>query len=162
MSKSNNKRGNSGETAPAETVVEATQEAIEAGAVSVNHVLTYRRDHPGDRCSYGIAGNAGIVVFDKGLFANGIAPATIIVDCDMVPVKADNKTAKAEAAAAKLVEKAAKAQAKIEAAQAKAEEKKAKAEAALAAAQAKVVEAQAKAAADAAAPAAPAAPTVTE
>lgn len=49
-----------------------------------NFTLTYRRQHPGGgplgRCSYGLAGVAGIVVFDMGLFPNGVAPATITLD----------------------------------------------------------------------------------
>lgn len=44
-------------------------------------VLHYRRAHPGGgtlgRCSYGIPGVPGIVVFDVGMFVGGIAPATI-------------------------------------------------------------------------------------
>lgn len=113
-------------------------------APATNRAIVYRRDHPGNRCSYGISGNAGIVVFDKGLFAGGVAPASITLDCDMVPVKADNKTARAEAEAAKLVERAARAQKKIEEATAKAEARKAKAEADLAAARARVEAATAK------------------
>lgn len=46
--------------------------------------LTFRRNHPGGgplgRCSYGVAGVPGIVVFDLGLFPGGIAPATITLD----------------------------------------------------------------------------------
>jgi hypothetical protein len=128
----------------AAAVETATQEVVTAGP---NFTLTYRRQHPSKRSSYGIAGNAGIVVIDNGLFPGSNVegwqpPATITVDCELVPVKADNKTQKAEQAAAKLAERAAKAQAKIEAAQAKAAEKKAKADAAMAAAQAKLKAAQ--------------------
>lgn len=43
--------------------------------------LHFRRNHPGGgvlgRCSYGIAGVPGIVVFDVGMFAGGVPPATI-------------------------------------------------------------------------------------
>lgn len=118
--------------------------------VVANHVLTYRREHPGNRCSYGIAGNSGIVVFDKGLFAGSTeagfqAPATITLSCEMVPVKADTKVAREAAAAQKLIERAAKAQAKIEAAAAKALERQAKADEALAKARAKVEAASAAA-----------------
>lgn len=46
--------------------------------------LTFRRLHPGGgalgRCSYGVAGVPGIVVFDMGLFAGGVAPATITLN----------------------------------------------------------------------------------
>lgn len=49
-----------------------------------NFTLTYRRNHPGGgplgRCSYGLAGVPGIVVFDLGLFPGGVAPATITLD----------------------------------------------------------------------------------
>ena len=130
-----------------------------------NFTLAFRRNHPQNRCSYGIAGNPGIVVFDRGLVAGtvpvsgsgtdlGGMPETIEVPFALVPVKADNKTAKAEAQAAKLAEKARKAQEKIEAAQRKAEEKKAKAEAAAKAAQERLAAAQAKAGVKADAPAA--------
>ena len=70
-------------------------------AVSANTLL-YRRDHPGDRASYGIAGVPGIVVFDKRLFANGKAPKTITLDCDLAapPEEKEVKPAKGKAAAA--------------------------------------------------------------
>lgn len=122
----------------------------------MNQVLTFRRNHPGNRCSYGIAGNSGIVVFDRGLVAGtvpttsnedlGGMPATINVDVELVEPKADNgKQAKDEARAAKLKEKADKAAAKIEAAKAKAEERAKKAQEKLDAAQAKIEAAKAKA-----------------
>jgi len=118
-----------------------------AEAPAVNRTLVYRRDHPQNRSSYGIEGRAGIIVFDRSLFADGQPPATIEVDCVMVSPKADTKTAKAELAAAKALEKAAKAQAKIDSQKAKAEEKAQKAQAALEAAQKKVADAAAAAAA---------------
>ncbi len=119
---------------------------------STNFVLTYRRDHPKNRCSYGIAGNPGIVVFDIGLFAGSdqpgfTAPATITLSCPMVSEKADSKTAKAEEQAAKAAEKAAKAEEKAKAAQARIEEKARKAQEKAAAALAKAEAAAAKAAA---------------
>lgn len=44
-------------------------------------VLHYRRAHPGGgplgRCSYGVPGVAGIVVFDVALFLPGAPPATL-------------------------------------------------------------------------------------
>ena len=66
--------------------------------------LTFRKDHPKDRASYGIAGVPGIVVFDTPLFANGKAPKTITLDCDLaVPEepkkKVTAKGAKADASA---------------------------------------------------------------
>lgn len=125
------------------TTAATTGPAVEALPQGPNYTIQYRRDHPGDRCSYGIAGNAGIIVFDKGLFKDGIAPAEIGLTCEMVQPKADNKTAKAEAAAAKLAEKAAKAQARIEEQQKRAAEKVAKAEAAAKAAADRVAAAQA-------------------
>lgn len=52
--------------------------------VTTVQTLTFRRNHPGGgplgRCSYGVAGVPGIVVFDLGLFPGGIAPATITLD----------------------------------------------------------------------------------
>lgn len=51
------------------------------GAASTT--LFFRRNHPGGgvlgRCSYGLPGVAGIVVFDLGMFEGGIAPATIVL-----------------------------------------------------------------------------------
>jgi len=123
-----------------------------------NFVLTFRRNHLNpDRASYGIQGNPGIVVFDRGLFVgatkpvdnNDLAglPATIRLDSPMVSPKLDNAAAKAEAAVAKAAEKAAKAEAKVAAAAQKAKDKADKAAAALAAAKAKVDAATAKVAA---------------
>lgn len=130
-----------------------TQSTEAASSTAENRMLTFRRNHPGNRCSYGIDGNSGIVVFDRGLVAGtvpttsnedlGGMPATISLDCLLVPVKVDNKSAKAEAAAAKAKETADKAAAKAIAAQAKIQEKADKAAAALAKAQAKVASAQA-------------------
>lgn len=63
-----------------------------------NNTLTYKRDHPNNRCSYGIPGVPGIVVIDKRLFANGQAPATITVDCALaLPVAKAPKVAPAAA-----------------------------------------------------------------
>jgi hypothetical protein len=57
-----------------------------------NHTLTYRKNHPGNRCSFGIPGVPGIVVFDLKLFANGKPPATIVLDCDLaLPVAKASK-----------------------------------------------------------------------
>lgn len=48
-------------------------------------ILHFRRNHPGGgplgRCSYGLPGVPGIVVFDLGLFPGGMAPKTITLDC---------------------------------------------------------------------------------
>lgn len=56
-------------------------------AATVTATLHYRRAHPGGgalgRVSYGLAGVPGIVVFDLGLFAGGIAPATITLNVAM-------------------------------------------------------------------------------
>ena len=53
--------------------------------------ITFRRLHPGGgplgRCSYGVAGVAGIVVFDMGLFPGGIAPASITLNCELAEPK---------------------------------------------------------------------------
>src|SRR5690349_24933326 len=67
-------------TAPAQPEAQAQAEP--------NHMIVYRRDHPGGgalgRCSYGIPGNPGIVAFDKSLFPDGNPPASIVLDCVMV------------------------------------------------------------------------------
>lgn len=127
---------------------EMTNEGSAVGGASAsgeNHTLVYRRDHPQNRSSYGIAGVAGIVVFDKGLFADGTPPPSITLDCLLAPPQLDNKTAKAEAAAQKAVEKAEKEAAKVKKAQLKAAERQAKADKALADAKAKAEAAAAKA-----------------
>src|SRR4051794_3126568 len=82
-------------TAPAATAERTPQPtlAATATATATNHTLTYRRTHPNDRCSYGIAGVPGIVVFDVKLFADGKPPKTIVLDCALaLPVgKVDKK-----------------------------------------------------------------------
>ncbi len=133
--------------------------AVETPAAGPNFLLVFRRNHPGNRCSYGIAGQSGIVVFDRGLVAGTVVttsnedlggmPPTITLSAELVQPKVDNKQAKAEAAAVKAKEKADKAAAKAAAAQQKIADKAAKAAAALAAAQAKVAAAAAGAAAPA-------------
>lgn len=66
------------------TAAPAPQQPTTQGS---NYTLTYRRAHPNKRCSYGVAGVAGIVVFDLGIFADGKPPATIVLDCLLaVPV----------------------------------------------------------------------------
>jgi hypothetical protein len=56
------------------------------------NTLTYRKSHPKDRCSYGVAGVAGIVVFDTRLFADGKPPKTITVSCNLTsPVSKEPK-----------------------------------------------------------------------
>ena len=66
-----------------------------------NNTLTYRKDHPNDRCSFGIPGVPGIVVFDKRIFADGKPPKTIVLDCSLsIPVAKVAKPAKAEATTA--------------------------------------------------------------
>lgn len=53
----------------------------------VTTTLFFRRMHPGGgplgRCSYGIPGVPGIVVFDVGMFLGGICPATIVLPLAM-------------------------------------------------------------------------------
>lgn len=66
-------------TAAAALAAQATAFAATQGTV-----LHYRRAHPGGgvlgRCSYSSnSGCGGIVVFDVAMFANGIAPATIVL-----------------------------------------------------------------------------------
>ena len=65
---------------------------------ATNHTLTYRRTHPGNRASYGIAGVAGIVVFDLKLFADGKPPATVVLDCALAQPVAKAPKAKSVAA----------------------------------------------------------------
>ncbi len=59
--------------------------------------LNFRRNHPGGgplgRVSYGLAGVPGIVVFDLGMFAGGVAPATITIDAAMAEPKVRNAAA---------------------------------------------------------------------
>lgn len=118
----------------------------EVGAA--NYTLTmHRADHPGNRSGYSIPGHPGNMVIFNSLFKDGVPPATLTLNVELVAPKADNKQAKLEAQALKAAEKIAKAQAKAEAAAAKVIEKQEKAAAALAAAQAKVEEAKAAAAA---------------
>jgi hypothetical protein len=121
--------------------------------VEGNYTLTFKRNHPQDRASYGIAGNAGIVVFQRSLFAGAYAPASNddlaglprVITLDSVMVSPQAKASKSEAAAEKAAAKAAKDIAKeaaklekAQAAQEKALAKAAKLNAQLAAAKAKV------------------------
>lgn len=147
MSKKNT--ANVDATAIDATTVDTTQSpAVATGAP--NYTLHYRKDHPKNRCSYGVAGVAGIVVFDKNLFA-GEPPLTITLDVELAQPKPDAKAAKAEAAAQKAAEKLAKAEERRIAAELKAAEKAEKAQKALEAAQARAAEAAAKLAANVAA-----------
>lgn len=137
-----------GNTEVSETPVSETPASA---APAANFTLVYRRAHPQARWTYGVDGNSGVVVIPASLLKGSDAPgfeppATIMVDVELVAPKATAKVDKAEAAAAKLAERAAKAAAKVAAAQAKVQERQAKAEAALAAAKAKVEAALAKAA----------------
>lgn len=70
--------------------------------VATTSTLTFRREHPKDRVSYGIPGVAGIAVFDKSLFAGGKAPKTVVVNCELAGPKPEpaKTTAKPEAAPA--------------------------------------------------------------
>jgi hypothetical protein len=131
--------------------VVVTPVVVEAApVVEANHKVLYRRDHPGGgvlgRCSYGIPGVSGIIVFDMALFVDGIAPPTITMDCSFVQPKADNKQAKLEAQAAKAADKAAKLEARMAAESLKAAVNAAKLAEVAAAAKAKVEAAQAQAA----------------
>lgn len=161
MSKDRQNRGNLAavENSTATAVVDApvAQPTAEVAPVETsqaaegsqpNHVIMYRRDHPGGgalgRCSYGIAGVPGIVVFDKSLFPDGVPPASITLDCVVVSPRTRVVTAKAELQAQKAIERAQKAQARIDAAAAKAAERQAKADKALADAKARVEAAAAK------------------
>lgn len=112
---------------------------------TVNTSITYRRDHPGNRCSFGITGVPGIVVFDKGLFADpNNVPTTITLDIPLQLPRAVEKVSKDEQKAEKARLKAEKEAEKVKAAAEKAAAKQAKADAALAAAKAKADAAVAK------------------
>lgn len=56
---------------------------IETVAISTTTTLHFRRLHPGGgplgRCSFALAGVAGIVVFDCNLFAGGVVPQSITI-----------------------------------------------------------------------------------
>lgn len=126
----------------------------EAPVETQNFTLTYRRDHPKNRSSYGIDGNSGIVVFDRALLAGSelpgwTPPATITLNVALVPVKATNRESKDAEKAARAAEKAAKAEARLKVQQERAEAQKRKAQEALEKAQARAKAAEAKAAADA-------------
>ena len=70
---------------------------VTAPVVATNHTLTLKRQHPGNRSSYVIAGVPGLVAFHNNLFADGKPPATITLDCALaLPVA---KAAKPAAAA---------------------------------------------------------------
>lgn len=59
----------------------------ETTTTTTTTTLFFRRMHPGGgplgRCSYGIPGVPGIVVFDVGMFLGGICPATIVLPLAM-------------------------------------------------------------------------------
>jgi hypothetical protein len=80
----------------------------------MNRVLSYRRDHPGDRSSYGVSGVPGLVVIHHSLIAGfgteGFAPPAVInVDFDLAEPKEDKRSAAAAERAAKAQERAMKA-----------------------------------------------------
>jgi len=110
--------------------------------VLANRTLQFHSQHPrtgvASRVSYTIPGVSGNVVIFLSMFKDGIAPPTLTLDCDLALPKADNKTAKAEAAALKAQERAEKAAARVAAQAEKAEARRVKAEEALAAAKAKI------------------------
>lgn len=150
MENKKNRGGNGESKAEATSAASEAQPQVTGEAatpVTQNYVLHFKRNHPQDRASYGIPGVPGIVVIQRGMVAGTTPftsntdlagmPATITVDVLLASPKPDNKTAKAEAQAAKLAERAAKAQAKAEAQAAKLAERQAKAQAALEAAQKK-------------------------
>lgn len=132
-----NNMGKSGRSESESNTQTTTEASAQAAQPTTNNILTYRRDHPGERCSYGIAGVPGIVVFDKGLFADGVAPPTITLSCLLALPRPDKKAEREAARVAKAEEKARKAQERLVAQQAKAVERQAKAQEALAKAQAK-------------------------
>jgi hypothetical protein len=149
-------------TGSASEAVTAVTEVAAAAPVSTepNFTLRFKRNHPQDRASYGIAGVPGIVVVQRGMvfgttpFASNTdlagMPAEIVVSIRLADPKASNTEAKAAAAAAKAQEKADKAAAKLAAQQEKVAKKAKEAEEKLAAAKAKLEAATAAASAPAA------------
>jgi len=147
MDKRSNRGGNA---AVAETKVEDNKTEEQAAQVAEtpavvaapvpepNYTIVYRREHPQNRCSYGISGVSGIIVFDKSLFAGGVPPETITMDVEMALPKGDAKAAREAQAAQRLIDKAAKAQARIDALATAAKAKQEKADKALADAKARV------------------------
>lgn len=161
MAKGNRNGESTQETASTTSEAQSSQ-PVEAAAETVNYTLHFKRNHPQDRASYGIPGVPGIVVIQRGMVFGTTPftsqtdlagmPATIDVNVRLASPKADNKTAKAEAQAAKLAERAEKAKAKAEAQAAKLAERQAKAAEALKRAQEKAAATQAAAAAGGDAP----------
>lgn len=108
---------------------------------AVNFTLNKHGVHPAsnpNRTSYTIPGNPGNLVIFNSLFADGVAPDTLTLSVPVVSPKADNKEAKAAAAAARVIERAEKAAAREAARLEKARLKAEKAAAVIAAAQAKI------------------------
>jgi hypothetical protein len=69
-------------------------------AEPTTNTLTFRKTHPKNRCSFGVKGVPGIVVFDCGLFADGKPPKTITVDCNLtIPTSNSSKDEKVAAEA---------------------------------------------------------------
>lgn len=138
MSKHNRNQGGVAEMEP-----EVAQVTFAETPVAGNRTVLFHSPHPrtgpASRVSYTIPGVSGNVVIFLSMFKDGVAPKSITFDCELAePVIKADSTAKAEAAAAKAVERAAKAQARVDAASAKATERAAKAQAALDAAKAKL------------------------
>jgi hypothetical protein len=76
----------------------AKQTPVAAQVTVSNHTLTLKRQHPGNRSSYVIAGVPGLVAFHNNLFVDGKPPKSIVLDCKLaVPVA---KVAKVKVAAA--------------------------------------------------------------
>jgi hypothetical protein len=96
MAKTKSTKQTPATTEPATTTA---PEQPQPAPAATNYTLTYRKNHPNNRASYGIAGVPGIVVFDLKLFANGKPPATIVLDCPMaLPVVKPAKEKSATAA----------------------------------------------------------------
>jgi hypothetical protein len=118
-----------------------------AAEQTVNYTLHYRTKHPKHRCSYGVAGVAGIVVIDLNLLdgwdgqeigPDYMPPETITISLPLKQPRAKaTATDRSAEVAARAAERAAKQIERIAAAQKRAEDQ-------LAAAQAKVEAAKAK------------------
>ena len=135
---SRNQRGAGANSAVEDAPVTETPVAeIGANRTAMFHSFHPRVGTP-SRASYTIPGVPGNIVIFLSMFADGVAPPSLTLDCLLAEPKTDNKSARAEAAALKAAERAAKAQARLEASQLKATERAAKAQAAADAAMAKI------------------------
>jgi hypothetical protein len=72
-------------------MTKTTDETQPTEQPSPNFTLTFRRTHPKNRVSYGVAGVPGLAVFDLALFASKKAPKTLTIDVALATGKAKGK-----------------------------------------------------------------------